>query len=215
MSATTQTRGRREATKAQNRAAIVDAARQAFAELGYGAVNVREIIRRTDLASGTFYNYFPDKESVFCELIAEFTNGLRTRLRAIRTQARTPEDFVFGAYHEFFAYMAAEPSLLFLVRRNAGAIATLSEDPILGAGVRDLAEDLVAAIGRGDLPDVDADRMSLAMTGAGLEIAAHMLDHGPPYDVDGAARFAAELFLGGIERLGRAAGAGASDALAR
>jgi AcrR family transcriptional regulator len=201
MSATV--RGKREATKAQNRAAIVEAARQAFSDLGYGAVNVREIIRRTDLASGTFYNYFPDKEAVFRELITDFTDGLRASLRRIRNEAGTPEDFVAGAYREFFAFMAAEPSLFFLVRRNAGAIAALSEDPVLGSGVSDLREDLAAAIARGDLPDIDADRMALAMAGAGLELTALMLEQGPPYDVEGSARFAAELFLGGIERLGR------------
>ena len=36
-----------------------------FAELGYGATTVRDIIRATDLASGTFYNYFKSKEEVF------------------------------------------------------------------------------------------------------------------------------------------------------
>src|ERR1019366_10095935 len=51
--------GRREQTKAQNRATILHAAREVFAELGYDAAGVRDISRRTDLASGTFYNYFP------------------------------------------------------------------------------------------------------------------------------------------------------------
>src|SRR5439155_26452791 len=52
--------GRREATKQANRPAILDAARDVFAQLGYGAATVRDIVRRTDLATGTFYNYFPD-----------------------------------------------------------------------------------------------------------------------------------------------------------
>ena len=51
-------RGKREETKASNRQAIIDAARIVFAELGYGATTVRDIIRATELASGTFYNYF-------------------------------------------------------------------------------------------------------------------------------------------------------------
>ena len=50
--------GRRERTKAANRAAIVAAARDAFGELGFEAAGVRDIVRRTGLASGTFYNYF-------------------------------------------------------------------------------------------------------------------------------------------------------------
>ena len=60
---------KREQTKASNRAAILAAAGDAFSELGYGATTVRDIVRRTDLASGTFYNYFPDKETVFRALV--------------------------------------------------------------------------------------------------------------------------------------------------
>ena len=63
-------RGKRERNKAQNRAAILDAARDVFTELGYDASTVRDVIRRTRLGSGTFYNYFPDKESVFRALFS-------------------------------------------------------------------------------------------------------------------------------------------------
>ena len=42
--------GKREATKAANRAAILAAARMVFADIGFGAASVRDIIRRTDLA---------------------------------------------------------------------------------------------------------------------------------------------------------------------
>ena len=65
--------GKREATKAANRAAILAAARVVFADIGFGAASVRDIIRRTDLATGTFYNYFPDKESVLREILDETT----------------------------------------------------------------------------------------------------------------------------------------------
>ena len=46
--------GRREQNKAENRAALLKAARSVFSEMGYGAAGVRDIVRRTDLASGTF-----------------------------------------------------------------------------------------------------------------------------------------------------------------
>src|SRR5581483_3656078 len=44
---------RRELTKTQNRETILAAARQVFAELGFAAATVRDIIRATPLASGT------------------------------------------------------------------------------------------------------------------------------------------------------------------
>ena len=57
--------GRREQNKAENRTALLKAARAVFAEMGFGAASVRDIVRRTDLASGTFYNYFKDKDEIF------------------------------------------------------------------------------------------------------------------------------------------------------
>ncbi|MGH8481879.1 MAG: helix-turn-helix domain-containing protein, partial [Nevskiaceae bacterium] len=50
--------GKRDQNKRANRAAILDAARRVFLERGYEAVTIRDVIRQTELASGTFYNYF-------------------------------------------------------------------------------------------------------------------------------------------------------------
>jgi AcrR family transcriptional regulator len=202
MSSVPALQGRRERTKAQNRAAILDAAREVFAELGYDAAGVRDVIRRTDLASGTFYNYFPDKETVFRAVVDESAQEVRRRLRAVRTHASTLEEFVGDAYRAWFAFLVEDQLMFELMQRNAGPIRSLFGDPILGAGVDELLEDLRAAIGRGDIPPLDAGYMSGAMAGVALELGVRMAER-EPADVDGAARFATELFLGGIERLGR------------
>jgi hypothetical protein len=51
------------------------------------------------------------------------------------------------------------------------------------------------------MPPLDAEYLAGAMAGAGLELGVRMAERNPP-DVEGAARFATELFLGGIDRLG-------------
>ncbi len=196
--------GKRARTKAQNRAAILAAAREVFAELGYDAAGVRDVIRRTELASGTFYNYFPDKESVFRALLDESAQDVRRRLRAVRAGARTLEAFVGDAYRAWFEFLVEDRLMFELMQRNAGTIRALFGDPILGAGVEELLEDLTAAIARGDIPPLDADYMAGAMAGSALELGVRMAERDPA-DVDGAARFATELFLGGIERLGQTA----------
>jgi AcrR family transcriptional regulator len=195
--------GKRARTKAQNRAAILDAAREVFAEQGYDAAGVRDVIRRTELASGTFYNYFPDKESVFRAVLDESAQEVRRRLRAVRSSALTLESFVGDAYRAWFEFLVEDRLMFELLQRNAGTIRQLFGDPILGAGVEELLDDLRAAIERGDLPALDADYMAGAMAGVALELGVRMIDR-EPIDVEGAARFATELFLGGIERLGRA-----------
>src|ERR1041385_6826911 len=79
--------GKREQNKAQNRTEILAAAREVFTDLGYDAATVRDIIRRTKLASGTFYNYFPDKESVFRALLRESEERRIERLSRIELRA--------------------------------------------------------------------------------------------------------------------------------
>jgi AcrR family transcriptional regulator len=195
--------GRRERTKVANRAAILDAARDVFAEHGYDGAAVRHIVARTELAPGTFYNYFPDKESIFRALVNESIARVRGRLREARRNAGDIEEFVGGAYLAYFKAMADDPTMFQLMRRNAGTIRAMLDDPVLAAGVDELLEDLETAIAHGELPPLDAGYMARAMAGAGLEIAMEMFERGGDSpDVQGAAGFATALFLGGIERMG-------------
>jgi AcrR family transcriptional regulator len=194
--------GKREQTKAHNRAAILAAAREVFAELGYDAAGVRDVSRRTDLASGTFYNYFADKEAVFRAVVDESAQEVRRRLREARSDAQTLEQFVGDAYRAWFEFLVEDELMFELMQRNAGPIRALFGDPILGSGVQELLDDITAAIDRGDLPPHDADYMAGAMAGVALELGVRMAERSPA-DVEGAARFATELFLGGIERLAK------------
>lgn len=193
--------GKRARTKANNRAAIVTAARVVFAEHGYDAAGVRDIVRHTDLASGTFYNYFEDKEAVFRAVVDESAQEIRTRLRTVRARAHTLEEFVGDAYRVLFRFLVEDRLLFQLLQRNAGPIRALFGESVLGAGVSDLFEDLRAAIDRGDVPALDAEYLAGAMAGVALELGVRMAERDPP-DADGAARFATDLFLGGIARLG-------------
>jgi AcrR family transcriptional regulator len=193
---------RRELTKRRNRSAILVAARGVFAEKGYGGTAVRDIVRRTDLSPGTFYNYFPDKESIFLALVEESIASIRVRLRDARQGAGSLEEFVCGAYHAYFTGVAEDPAMFELLRRNAGTVRAMLDDALLAAGVDDLLADLEDAIARGDLPAFDARYMARAMAGVGLELGMEMLERSP-VDVEGAAEFASALFLGGIERLAR------------
>ena len=97
---------RRELTKAQNRETILAAARQVFAELGFATATVRDIIRATPLASGTFYNYFKSKEEVYQALRDEQALRLRPRLREARLAATTAQEFFQASFAAFFAFVA-------------------------------------------------------------------------------------------------------------
>ena len=192
--------GRREHTKAANRAAILSAARAVFSAHGYDAVSVRDIVRRTGLASGTFYNYFPDKASIFRALVQDTAAEARLRVRAARRQGVGPEGFVEEGFRALFSFIASDPDTFAFLSRNLGTIREQFADAVLPAGLGELEADLRAAIARGELPPVDVGYCAPAMLAVGLELGQRLLERRPP-DVDGATRFASALFLGGMDRL--------------
>jgi AcrR family transcriptional regulator len=171
---------RREATKEANRAAILAAAREVFAEQGYEGAGVRDVIRRTDLASGTFYNYFDGKEDVFRAVLDEVGADARHRVREARLGA---DDFLAGGFRAFFAFIAAEPETFAFLERNKDAVAP--------AALAELEEDLAGRLHDG----VDPTFAAHAMLAVGLEVGALMLTR-EPAEVEHATAFASRLFRG-------------------
>jgi AcrR family transcriptional regulator len=179
--------GRRERTKAANRAAILRAALETFGELGYEGVAVRDIVRRTELASGTFYNYFADKDAIFDALIADAAFAARRRVQDARAGARDRAELIERGFRAYFEWVVEDPVRFAFLRRNlARGIAEA-----LPAGVRELAADLA----RHEAADAeDLDYLAHAMVAVGVELGARMAEREPP-DVEGATRFATALFV--------------------
>ncbi len=194
--------GRRAQAKAANRKAILNAARAVFAELGYEAATVRDVIRRTELASGTFYNYFRSKEELFAALSADSIARFQPLLMDVRERAVTFEDYIRGAYKAYFDYVAEECRQgLTPDATNQSLIAGVTADPpemrIVFNQIRD---DMQASVEDGRLPQVDVSFMTAAAVGIAREVSAVMLSR-EPLDSETAAEFAASLFLGGLSAL--------------
>lgn len=64
------------------RAEILKIARQVFAEKGFEAATISEIVSRAGIAQGTFYLYFPSKISVVVTLAEEMQTSIEQALRA-------------------------------------------------------------------------------------------------------------------------------------
>jgi AcrR family transcriptional regulator len=194
--------GRREQNKAENRTALLKAARAVFAEMGYGAASVRDIVRRTDLASGTFYNYFKDKDEIFEAVVGELTGELLKRHSNGRAKATTAEEFFHRHYAVYFDFIVEDAELLALGQKNFTAIRTLLDKPDVRALVLALNDDIRAAIAQGVLPNVDVGYLAAAMSGVAFEISIVMVGR-DPVDPAGAAEFATRLMMGGLDRVPR------------
>jgi len=90
------------ADAARNREKVLQAARQAFAESGYG-VPLDEIASRAGVGPGTVYRHFPSKEALFEAVVTVRITDLVSDARA-RADADDPGEAFFG----FLARIAGE-----------------------------------------------------------------------------------------------------------
>ena len=192
--------GRREQNKAENRAALLKAARSVFAEIGYGAAGVRDIVRRTDLASGTFYNYFKDKEEIFSAVVVDMSTELLVLHRQGRVKARTAEDFIRSHCNVYMNFVAADPEILAFGRNNVAAVRNLIDKPDLQHLATAINADVTSAISRGILPNVDPGYFIATLSGVVFEVSVIMTSR-TPVDPAGAADFATRMLMGGIGNL--------------
>jgi AcrR family transcriptional regulator len=185
---------RRELTKTQNRETILAAARDVFAEMGFGGATVRDIIRATPLASGTFYNYFKSKEEVYQALRDEQALKLRPRLRQARITAASAEEFFASSFRAFFAFVAESRE----GRPRGTAEPFRMDSPEVLAGFAELKEDVTSAMARAIIPQADAACLAAAMAGVAFELGDKVKAGA---DVEEMTRFATALFLGGVPAL--------------
>jgi AcrR family transcriptional regulator len=198
--------GKREQTKVQNRQSILDAAREVFGELGYETATVRDIIRRTGLAAGTFYNYYRSKDEVFTALADDGARRFSPVLKGLRGQGLSFEEFVRQAIAAYFEFMADEHSS-WIARRPAGEAHphVEGETPEMAAVFAEVKAAIEDAVDEGKGPASDTEYMAASCIAVAREVCDRMLAR-RPIDTAAAARFATAMILGGIHGLPAARG---------
>lgn len=199
--------GKREQTKVQNRQAILDAAREVFSELGYETATVRDIIRRTGLAAGTFYNYYRSKEEVFAALADDGARRFAPILKSIRAQSHADfEVFVRRALEAYFAFLADEHENWEASRPpDEPHLHVRGETPEMTAVFNEVRDAMQEAIAGRKGPVSDPDYMAAACIAVAREVGDKMLER-RPIDTRGAAAFATAMILNGLKGLPKAQG---------
>jgi AcrR family transcriptional regulator len=83
---TARQRGRRAREPNQRRKSILDAALDEFAARGFAAARLDDVARRAQVAKGTIYLYFRDKESLFQELVRSMLSPLVAAIESAATR---------------------------------------------------------------------------------------------------------------------------------
>lgn len=98
---------RTDRRRLETRARLLSAARELFAEKGVGATRTGEIAERADVAAGSFYNHFADKDEVVGAVMAELTEEQGTLVDA-RTRDLADPAAVVALAHAHFVRLARE-----------------------------------------------------------------------------------------------------------
>ncbi|MBA3811190.1 MAG: TetR/AcrR family transcriptional regulator [Caulobacteraceae bacterium] len=194
--------GKREQTKAANRVAILDAARAVFGELGFEAATVRDIIRRTGLSVGAFYNYYRSKEEVFDALADDGARRFRPILQALSAKASDFESYLRAAVRAYFDFLAGEQDSWGVDRAPGAPLAHTRNTPEILAVFEEVRRVFADVMDRGLAPKVDLDYLAASCIAVAREIGDRMLER-RPLDVEAASEFVVRLILGGVTALPR------------
>lgn len=113
--------------KDAKRTAMMQAAVRVFSAKGYHAATIRDIVSEAEVAVGTFYFYFPDKETLFVHLYEETAQFLLQAIQqATQARATLPQQMKAGlqAYVNIAVYEPAVVQLLLV--GGVGAVPTLT-----------------------------------------------------------------------------------------
>jgi len=165
--------------KDAKRTSMMQAAVRVFAEKGYHAATIRDIVAEADVAVGTFYFYFPDKETLFVHLYEETAHFLLQALQqATQARATLPQQMRAGlqAYVNIAVFEPAVVQLLLV--GGVGDVPALAaeraafRERLIGVWQRPLDSALAQAL---ILPQ-NTRRTAEAFAGAFDEVILNLLD---------------------------------------
>ena len=109
---------KRQVNKKNNRESIITSSRKILTEKSIDNASVREIVSIAKLGSGTFYNYFDDKNSVFLiiieRLVSEFSDYFMKKIN----EAQTFDQIVEIAFSSWFNWILDEEENYLFIERN-------------------------------------------------------------------------------------------------
>lgn len=169
--------------KDAKRTAMMKAAVLVFAQKGYHSATIRDIVREADVAIGTFYFYFPDKETLFVHLYDETADFLlRAMEQGARSQQTLPKMLQAGlqAYMNIAVYEPAVVNLLLV--GGVGAVPSLNQKRL---AYRDRLTKLwqtvlETAVHNKEIPEQNSRRAAEALAGGFDEIILNLLLYPEP-----------------------------------
>lgn len=173
-----------------------------FSTLGFNAATVRDIIRETDLAAGTFYNYFKSKDEVYEAIARDFARKFGEQVRSFDPTSLSLEEYISELFRSYFTFIASEAKTLGASGEPGMAVVSVRIDApeiqtIFGA----IRRNMVLLLKDSSVSQSDVESFVTSAIAVGRDLGHQMLlrDRIDPVKT---ADFATNLLFGGAARLG-------------
>ncbi|MGH2538630.1 MAG: TetR/AcrR family transcriptional regulator [Candidatus Promineifilaceae bacterium] len=171
--------------KDAKRMALMQAAVRVFAAKGYHAATIRDIVAAAEVAIGTFYFYFPDKETLFVYLYEETADFVLQAIRqGVAGRATLPRQIRsgLGSYVNIAIYEPAVIQLLLV--GGVGAVPALlqKQAEFRQALVSIWQQPLDQALDKGQLVLQNTRRSAELLAGGIDEVILNLLAAREPAD---------------------------------
>jgi AcrR family transcriptional regulator len=206
--ATERAGSKREAAKAARKERIYETSLALFRSQGYRATTVEQIMKRTGLAKGTFFNYFPTKDAVLRYM------GAREIGRLGAASLAGSDSSAVGKLKHLMCALAASfeenRDLVCLVFRSGISVPELMVGEAGGFSLRPTASLLLRQAQRaGEVnPVLNADMLASALDALYLQQLVRWCESAEPYPLSECLTGMADLLLLGISTQMREEAAG-------
>ena len=192
---------KRQINKKNNRESIITSSRKILTEKGIDNASVREIVSIANLGSGTFYNYFDDKNAVFLiiidRLVSEFSVYFMKRIN----EAQTFDQIVKIAFSSWFNWILDEEENYLFIKNNRKYILDLkwlsAHSKEYARFNNNLYEFVIDISKKTKFPQNDISFMITSVMAVCINLGDEMLTRSD-VSPDDASNFATKLFLKGL-----------------
>jgi AcrR family transcriptional regulator len=195
--------GGRAQRAAARRAAILTAALDEFSARGFAAARLDDVARRADVAKGTIYLHFKDKEALFQELVRTMLSPLVMTLEQLRA-SDVPIRIVLERFADLFVreiYGTRRRDVARLVITEGARFPSIAEfyyREVVERGIAAMRAMIERAVARGEIGHAALARFPQIVVAPGLVaiLWVGLFDRFAHLDVAGMMRAHIEILLG-------------------
>jgi len=134
--------GKRETQKEQVRKRLLKEGLELFSTVGLEKTTVADIVEKSAIARGTFYNYFTDTQSLFDALIDELNQKVKTAIQQTRKESDNVYDYLYGTFKNYFDLIGTPEMIHFHILNQAHIRQSSYQSDIIKTIVKNLNRDL-------------------------------------------------------------------------